>query len=126
MFVECPNCHARVSTRALFCPDCHGRLRPPPRDLAAPVFRWSFIIFNVLMVCWTAFYAVTGRTTLKAPEIPTDSGLDPAAAAGTPIAGEMGLGFLVMLWALGFIVLGICAAFTRFKRPDGSETPLVR
>ena len=123
VFVECPNCHARVSTRAIFCPECHGRLRQPPRDLAAPVFRWSFVIFNIVMVCWTAFYAVTGRTSLRDSAIAADPGPDPAAATGTPVPGEMGLGFLVMLWALGFLVLGVCAAFTHFKRPDEPASP---
>lgn len=126
MFVECPNCRTRVSTRAVTCPECHGPLRAPPRDLAAPVFRWSFIVFNVVMICWTLFYAATGRTTLRPPEIVVDAGEDALAVTGTPIAGGMGVGFLLVLWGLGFVILGLCAAFARVKSADRRRTSLIR
>lgn len=115
MFIECPNCRGSVSTRSTRCPRCNGPMRAAPRDLTAPVFRWSFILFNALMVVWTGFYLVTGRTSIRPPAINDTDGL---VAAGSPLPGEMGLGFLLVLWALGFIVLGLCAIFNMSR---GSE-----
>lgn len=72
--------------------------------MAGKVFAWSFAAFNALMFAWIAFYMMTGRTTLRTPEIEGDT-------AGTPVGGEMGLGFIMMLWVLGLLILGLCAMF---------------
>lgn len=104
MLARCPNCRAMVSTRSARCSQCHGRLRRPGADTAGRVFAWTFAAFNALMLAWIAFYMMTGRTTLRTPSIEGD-------AAGTPVGGEMGIGFLLMLWALGVLILGLCAMF---------------
>ena len=104
MLAQCPNCGATVSTRSAQCPQCHGRLRPPDRDAGGRVFGWAFAAFNGLMLAWIAFYIMTGRTTLRTVDIEGD-------LAGTPVGGGLGIGFLLVLWGLGLVVLGLCALF---------------
>ena len=56
------------------------------------------------MIVWITFYMITGRTTLRTAQIEGE-------AAATPIPGEMGVGFLLLLWMLGLLILGLCAMF---------------
>ena len=112
MIAQCPNCHAKVSTRSINCPECHGPLRQPGRESTASVFKWTFVVFNVLMGLWIAFYLTTGRLTIRKADI------EPVGdAVGTPIGGSLGLGFLVSLWLVGGIILGLCAAFSLVHSP---------
>lgn len=104
MLARCPNCGATVSSRSIYCPQCHGRLQGPRKDAASLVFAWAFVAFNALMVAWISFYLITGRTTLRTVGIE-------GQAAGTPVPGELGVGFLLLLWVLGLLILGLCAMF---------------
>jgi hypothetical protein len=91
--------------------------------VARPVFIWAFVVFNVLMIGWLAIYLVTGRTGLLAPSILRAS-LSGGDAAGTPVGGAFGLGYLVTLWIWGTVVLGLFAipSFTNLKkRQAGSQ-----
>lgn len=115
MLTQCPNCGATVSTRSVHCPDCHGRLLAPRKDAANIVFAWSFVAFNALMAAWIGFYMLTGRTTLRTANIEGDM-------AGTPVSGGMGVGFLLLLWVLGLLILGLCAMFSIAHR-SGQEHP---
>lgn len=112
MYSQCPNCRATVSNRNYDCPGCGGPLRKAPREMAGPVFRWSFVVFNALMTGWFAFYLLTGRTSLRPPAIDGRIESD-LVAVGAPVAGEAGLVFLGLLWAMGFIVLGLSALGAR-------------
>lgn len=114
MIARCPNCSATISNRSIRCPDCHGPLRQPGRDASRVVFLWSFAAFNALMIAWLSFYLLTGRLTVRIPRIEGDM-------AGAPLGGGAGLGFLLLLWFLGILILGICAAFNRAHR-SGHET----
>ncbi len=116
MLARCPNCGATVSNRSDYCPQCHGRLRAPRRDTANTVFGWTFAAFNALMIVWIGFYLLTGRTTLRTAEIEGDM-------AGTPVAGGMGIGFLLLLWVLGLLILGLCAMFNFAHRPVEDDDP---
>lgn len=108
MLAQCPNCRATISTRSIRCPECHGPLRNVEHQAAAKVFWWTFAAFNLLMALWVAFYLLTGRVTLHRPADIQQAG----DAAGTPVAGNLGLGFLFMLWMAGVLILGLCAAFS--------------
>lgn len=100
MLTRCPNCGATVSTRSDECPQCHGRLHAPRKDVANRVFAWTFAAFNALMMVWIGFYMLTGRATLR-----------PTQMAGMSAPGELGIGFLLLLWMLGLLILGLCAMF---------------
>lgn len=106
MLAQCPNCHTKISSRSIQCPECHGPLKQKGRDASRIVFVWTFVLFNVLMLLWLAFYLTTGRLTFYAPRIDEFGG-----AAVAPVAGGMGIGFLCLLWLIGLLILGICAAF---------------
>lgn len=114
-----------ISTESLVCPGCHAPLRQPPRDMARPVFVWAFIAFNILMAGWLAFYLITGKTGLLAPRI-LSAALGGGDAAGTPLGGNFGLGYLVTLWIWGTVVLGLFALPTfanmRKRHPGSHET----
>lgn len=119
MLAECPNCRSKISPQSTVCPGCHAPLRQPPRDVARPVLVWAFVAFNTLMIGWLAFYLVAGKTDLLAPRI-LSAALGGGDAAGTPVGGGFGVGYLIMLWIWGTIVLGLFAlpSFKGTKKHD--------
>lgn len=112
-----------ISSDSIACPACHGPLRRKQKDMARPVFVWAFIAFNALMIAWLIFYLVTGKTGLLSPRILSAS-LRGGDAAGTPVGGNFGLGYLITLWIWGTVVLGLFALPTfanMKKRQSGSQ-----
>jgi hypothetical protein len=76
------------------------------RGFFGQIIKWSFILFNVLMVAWLISYFIAlGKT-------PAVSNSD-AEAVGKIIGGTLGTGLLVFFWAIGDIVLGLLTFFTR-------------
>lgn len=122
MLSECPNCRCKISPQNTVCPGCHAPLRQAPRDAARPVFLWAFIAFNILMIGWLAFYILAGKTGLLAPRI-LSATLGGGDAAGTPVGGGFGVGYLVTLWIWGTIVLGLFAipSFKGMKKSDAER-----
>lgn len=111
MIARCPNCNTTISTRSTHCPECRGRLRLPGHDMARAVFAMTFVAFNGLMLAWVGFYMTTGRISLRTADIEATGDM-----AGAPVAGGAGLGFLLILWLAGLLVLGLCAAFNLAHR----------
>lgn len=106
--VACPECSHQVSDSALKCSQCGKQLRKPKRSFMGKLFKWSFILFNILMVIWMFGYmGVIGEGM--------DSAADEYESAGTAIGGTIGIGILLFLWALGDIILGMFVLFTRPK-----------
>ncbi len=122
MLTNCPNCDAVVTTRTVECPGCRGPLRQRPVDASRAVLLWCFLAFNVFMAGWTAFYSVTGRVTLRAPSVHEPE----LAVAGLPLGGNLGLGFIIGLWLLGLLLLGICASFSHFHGTGRAAASLRR
>ncbi|WP_337162347.1 hypothetical protein [Vibrio parahaemolyticus] len=54
--IKCPECYTEVSTSAYNCPKCGGQLRKPKRGFFGTLFKWGFILFNLLMVLWLISY----------------------------------------------------------------------
>lgn len=50
--IKCKECNAEVSDQATKCVSCGAQLRKPKRGFFGVIFKWSFIIFNILMVVW--------------------------------------------------------------------------
>ena len=53
--VNCKECGAEVSDKALDCPKCGATLRKPKRTLFGKLVKWTFIGFNILMLLWMIF-----------------------------------------------------------------------
>lgn len=106
--VACPECSHQVSDSALKCNQCGKQLIKPKRSFIGKLFKWSFILFNILMVIWMFSYmGIIGEGM--------DSAVDEYESAGTAIGGTIGVGILLFIWAIGDIILGMFVLFTRPK-----------
>ena len=47
--INCPECNHQVSNTALDCPSCGTTLNKPTRSFIGKIFKWVFILFNLLM-----------------------------------------------------------------------------
>jgi len=105
--VACRECAQEVSDQAAKCPKCGMRLRKPKRGFFGKVFKWLFILFNIIMVFWLISYwiqigdLVTGKSEME--------------QAGTAIGATIGTGMLAMIWVFGDVILGILVLFTRAR-----------
>jgi len=107
--MNCPECEAEISQTAMDCPKCGVQLRKPKRGFFGVIFKWTFILFNVLMVAWLASYWGTVAEITTA----TSSGAEQAGAA---IGATLGTGMLFSIWVFGDIILGMFVLFTRPSR----------
>ncbi|EKO3534171.1 hypothetical protein K1L80_000730 [Vibrio fluvialis] len=106
--IHCPECQAEVSNSALKCPKCGMELRKAKRGLFGLLFKWSFILFNILMLLWlVSYWGSIGEMT--------DTITSDAEKAGAAIGGTIGTGLLLGLWVFGDIILGLFVMFTRPK-----------
>ncbi len=104
--VACRECGVDVSDEAQKCPQCGVRLRKAKRGIFGKLFKWLFILFNILMVLWLwSYWSEIGKMTTSSD----------AESAGKAIGATLGTGFLVSIWASGDIVLGILVLLTRAR-----------
>lgn len=85
------------------------------RGFFGKVFKWLFIIFNVLMGIWLVAYWVTiGQmvSDLKST----------AEQAGGTIGATIGTGALIIFWAAGAAIIGGLSFATRGKKITTQET----
>lgn len=106
--VECRECKVEVSDSAMKCPSCGFQLKKPKRGIFGKLFKWIFILFNILMVVWL----FAGFQT--AAEVSSTAGSD-AESAGAAIGTAIGVSFILGIWVVGDIVLGLFVLFTRPK-----------
>ncbi len=106
--IPCPECKEQVADDAFKCPKCGKQLRKPQRSVFGKICKWSFIVFNVLMLIWI----VTGVGGNAAKM----QGMSEAEQAGAAVGTGIGVMMLVVLWVFGDIILGL---FTLFTRPKG-------
>lgn len=79
------------------------------RGFFGHVFKWLFIIFNVLMLLWLfAYWSKIGGMI--------DPSASQAEKAGGAIGAAVGTGMLVFFWVAGDIILGLFTLLTRGKR----------
>ncbi|MEA3036054.1 MAG: hypothetical protein QOH04_1819 [Sphingomonadales bacterium] len=69
--------------------------------------KWLFIGFNALMIFW-----IVAGVTSSASHAPVGE----AAQAGHAVGTAIGVGLLLVLWALGDVILGIVVLLTRRKK----------
>lgn len=105
--VACPECSIKVSDGAFKCPSCGFTLKKPKRGFFGKMFKWSFILFNALMLWWMigGMSAASEHTT----------GLSGAEQAGAAVGMGIGFTFILGIWVVGDIILGMFVLFTRPK-----------
>ena len=105
--INCPECNGEVSDVAMKCPSCGVQLRKAKRSLFGKIIKWGFIAFNILMALWV-FGGIDNAVDKSA-------GLTGAEAAGAAIGTGIGAMFLLTIWVIGDIILGLFVLFTRPK-----------
>lgn len=105
---NCRECGAQVSDTAFKCPSCAFQLRKPKRGIMGKLFKWVFILFNILMIIWLfSYFAQVGELSSAATS--------DAEKTGAAIGATMGTGMLLGIWVVGDIILGLLVLFTRPK-----------
>tara|TARA_R110002096_G_scaffold436009_1_gene665024 strand:+ start:1480 stop:1809 length:330 start_codon:yes stop_codon:yes gene_type:complete len=106
--ISCPECTTEVSDNAASCPKCGVQLRKPTRSIMGKVFKWVFILFNLLM----AFSLYNGMQGAGEVMQEMDEG---AQQAGAAVGTAIGVTFLLGIWFVGDVILGLFVLFTRPK-----------
>ncbi|MGR6981230.1 hypothetical protein ACUHGC_07470 [Testudinibacter sp. P27/CKL/0425] len=106
--INCTECQQQVSDQAFKCPSCGAQLRKPKRSFMGKLFKWSFIIFNLLMLAW-----LVGGVGGSADII--NNAASDAERAGAAIGTGLGVTMILSLWVIGDIILGLFVLFTRPK-----------
>ena len=79
------------------------------RTAFGKLVKWIFIGFNVLIIFW--LFAGFGAISDSMENTAND-----AERAGAAIGSTIGMGMIIVLWALGDIILGMFVLFTRRKK----------
>lgn len=82
--------------------------KKPTRSFIGKLIKYSFIAFNILMLMW-----FVGGMSGSAEVI--DSAQSEAEQAGAAIGTGIGAVFILFIWALGDLILGIPVLLTRPK-----------
>ncbi len=108
--IKCSECETEVSDQAKTCPKCGAQLRKPRRSVFGQIMKWIFIAFNGLMV----YVLIKGISAVS--EASGDFGaMNEYEQAGTAIGAGLGIGVILVLWAIGSIILGLMVLVTRPK-----------
>ncbi len=105
--INCPECNEEVSDSASKCPKCGFLINKPKRSIFGKIIKWSFILFNLLMLVW-----IIGGVGSATEGMDAMSGAEQAGAA---IGTGLGAMMLVGIWIAGDIILGLFVLFTRPK-----------
>ena len=104
--INCPECQNEISESAMKCPKCGVQLRKAKRGFFGTVFKWLFILFNVLMVWWM----VEGIGITSDAVTTAGSGAEQTGAA---IGSGLGMMMIFGIWVVGDIILGLFVLFTK-------------
>lgn len=102
----CPSCKENVSQKAFDCPHCGHPIRKPKRGFFGKIFKWLFVLFNILMVIWLLSYFA------EIAEMSEDLSSD-AERAGAAIGGAIATSMILGIWVMGDIILGLLTLLTR-------------
>jgi hypothetical protein len=79
------------------------------RTLFGKIVKWVFLGFNVLMLIWMVFaFAAVGDMNHQA--------VNDAERAGAAIGTGLGMTFLLFVWGVGDVILGLFVLLTRRKK----------
>lgn len=104
--INCPECQNEVSDAAMKCTKCGVQLRKAKRGFFGALCKWTFILFNVLMIWW--FFEGVGITS----DAVSTAGSN-AQQAGAAIGSTIGMSMIVGIWVMGDIILGLFVLFTK-------------
>jgi hypothetical protein len=79
------------------------------RTTFGKIVKWIFIIFNVLMLIWLV------SSCAAVGDISSNAAND-AERAGAAIGAGLGVTFLLFVWGVGDVILGLFVLFTRRKK----------
>lgn len=78
------------------------------RGFFGHVFKWGFILFNIVMLIW--LIVGLGNVGKLTETLQSEVERNGAAAGAT-----IGVAFILMFWAAGDVILGLLVMFTRGK-----------
>ena len=107
--INCPECNSQVSNTALDCPSCGKSINKPTRSFIGKIFKWTFILFNLLM------FFIAFKACGQVSEVYMSS-TNEYEQAGTAIGTTLGMGVIFTFWVLIDVILGLFVLFTRPKR----------
>lgn len=79
------------------------------RTAFGKVMKWLFIIFNIFMLIWMV-------TSCVAVGDISSNAVNDAERAGAAIGAGLGMTFLLFVWGVGDVILGLFVLFTRRKK----------
>lgn len=79
------------------------------RGFLGKIAKWTFVIFNVVMLVWLIAY--WGQLAEMSEGVRSE-----AEVAGAVIGGTLGTGMLVFFWGAGAVILGLFALLTKGKK----------
>jgi hypothetical protein len=106
--INCPECDHQVSDQAFKCPSCGSQLRKAKRSFMGKLIKWTFILFNLLMLWWMIGGIGAGSEAIS-------SANSDAQQAGAAIGTGIGMIMIGGIWLVGDVVLGLLVLFTRPK-----------
>lgn len=106
--INCPECDHQVSDQAFKCPSCGSQLRKAKRSFMGKLIKWTFILFNLLMLWWMIGGIGAGSEAIS-------SANSDAQQAGAAIGTGIGMIMTGGIWLVGDVVLGLLVLFTRPK-----------
>lgn len=84
------------------------------RTLMGKIFKYGFIVFNVLMlIAFLKGCAVSSEGITNAGR---DAEYPDAATAGATIGAGLAMGTLLFMWLVGDVIIGLFVLFTRRKK----------
>jgi hypothetical protein len=104
--IACPECKTEVSSTAYKCAKCGFAIRIPRRSFFGKVFKWGFVLWNVLMLWWLVS-GMSAASDVKAT--------GEAEEAGRAVGAVLGGGIIIAIWVAGSVILGLLVLFTRPK-----------
>jgi uncharacterized paraquat-inducible protein A len=107
VMINCPECNAEISGSTLKCPKCGYQINKLKRGVFGKIIKWSFILFNILMLLWIMVGIGGSIEGIKM--------MNELEQAGVEIGTGLGAIMIMKVWVIGDIVFGLFVLLTRPK-----------
>lgn len=88
--INCKECNSEIGDEAFDCPRCGVSLKKPKRTLIGKIIKWTFILYNVMMLLKFISGLMNGLSSIVMLVLP--------------------------FWAAGDIILGLLVFLTKPKK----------